>query len=176
MLHCRAGEPPVRGKIDQSSSGADSTNQLPGTSGSYSGSSNLCKGRSSISILLRIDNTIAVAYINRKGGSVCDTFTSGKDPVAVVHGEEHLIGNPAPTRSYELHCRQGVQSLARRIRLETLTQDIPDDQSPIDGPICKLTFQSGPHICQLEARPSALGNRCIHSDLLRRFMPTHLGT
>jgi len=84
------------------------------------------KGKLSISILLRINNMTAVVYINRKGGdSVPNSLTSGKDTVVVVHGEKHLIGSPVPTRSHELRCRQGVQSLTRQIRVETLTENIP---------------------------------------------------
>jgi len=46
--------------------GTDYSHQLPGNTGSYTSNSNFAQEKLSISILLRIDNMTAVAYINRE--------------------------------------------------------------------------------------------------------------
>jgi len=95
----------------------------------------------SISILLRIDNMTTVYSIHKqeREDSVSNSFTYV--PMVVVHGEKHLIGSPAPTRSHELHCKQRIQSLVQQVRVESLTKHISENQpparSPINRPICK---------------------------------------
>ena len=60
--------------------------------------------------------------------------------------------------------------MVRQVRVETITQDIPENQfsagSLVNRPVCKPSLQSTPNICQLEARPPGNGNRCIHTGLV----------
>ena len=61
------------------------------------------KEKSGISILLQLDNSTAVAYINRRGGgdSITKVVSANKGPVVMVHGEKHTPSSSAPTRSSE---------------------------------------------------------------------------
>jgi len=77
----------------------------------------------------------------KREDSVPDSFRYGKDAMVVVHGEKHLIGSPASTRSHELHCRQRIQSLARQVRVETLTEHILKNQLPARSPYQRTYLQ-----------------------------------
>jgi len=62
------------------------------------------KEKSGISIILRLDNSTAVAYIKRGGDCVTYVVTTNKGPLAVVHEEEHPPPSSAPTRCPEHNC------------------------------------------------------------------------
>jgi len=116
------------------------------TSSSYSGGSNLAKGKSSISVLLRIDNTNAVVY------SVFNTLA--KIPWAqcmernVISGTYHLQGVINSTADTE-----SKAWLDRKV-----TQDIPENQFSFESPVIVPIFPINSHECQLEARLSHNGN------------------
>ena len=63
----------------------DSPHQLPGAPGSNISHSNLYQGKSSITVLLKLNNTTAVAYINRWGDSITYVIADDKGSVAMVH-------------------------------------------------------------------------------------------
>ena len=133
------------------------------------------KEKSGISILLRLDNSTAVAYINRKGGgggggdSVTNAVTTYKGPVAVVHEEEHPPSSSAPTRSSEYDRGQGVQIMVRQVRVEAISNLIPENQpatgTTVHRPVCKQAIITAPSVCELETRPSSSGHRCVYSGL-----------
>jgi len=121
--------------------GADSAHQLPGTSGSYSGSLNLCQGK--IKHLNTVENrqhNCSSIYKQKRGDSVPNTFASGKDPVAVVHGEISLEAQHLPEVMNSIADRES-RAWLDRTEWKLLTQDIPDDQFParfpFNRPICK---------------------------------------
>ena len=64
------------------------------------------KGRQGISIMLYLDYTMTVAYINNLGGgsieSVIDPIT---EPVDVVPGKKHPNNSPPPPWEGESHSR-----------------------------------------------------------------------
>ena len=58
---------------------------LPGAPGSDISHSNLYQGKSSITVILKLDNTTTVAYINRWGDSITYAIADDKGSVAMVH-------------------------------------------------------------------------------------------
>ena len=76
------------------------------------------KEKLGITILLKLDNTTAVAYINRMGDSITYTIAANQRPVAVVYGKKYFITSTAFTRSIKFHYEQGVKDLLRQIRIK----------------------------------------------------------
>ena len=82
----------------------DSPHQLPGAPGSNISHSNLYQRESGITVLLKLDNTTAVAYINSRGDNITYAYANDKGPVAMVHGEKYFDSYSAITRNIEYHC------------------------------------------------------------------------
>jgi len=104
---------------------------LLGTSSSYSGGSNLAKGKSSVSVLLRTDNTNAVVY------SVFNTLAkilwAQCMEKNVISGTYHLQGVINSTADSE--------SKAWLDRSEwKITQDIPENQFSFESPVIVPIF------------------------------------
>ena len=127
------------------------------------------KAKLGISILLQIDNSTGVAYINRRGDSITKVVSANKGPMVMVHGGEHPPSSPAPTRSPEHKCRRGVQNLVKQVQVEAFSNPIPENQSlagsTVHRPVCKQALITTPSICELEARPSGTGHRRLYSGL-----------
>ena len=66
------------------------------------------KHRSNIMILLRIDNTTVVAYINNLGGTVSSDLVHLTRKLNVVPGEEHTYNSTVPSWIPEHDRRCGV--------------------------------------------------------------------
>ena len=64
-------------------------------------------------MLLKMDDTTAVAYTTEKGDSITYAITNDRGPVAMVHGEKYLNSCSALTRSVEYHDQQGVKNLVK---------------------------------------------------------------
>ena len=54
--------------------------------------------------LQTVDNTTAVAYINRRGEDITYAYANDKGPVATVRGEKYFDSYSALTRNIEYHC------------------------------------------------------------------------
>ena len=126
------------------------------------------KGQSRLNILLRIDNTTAVAYINHLGGgggSLERASQSDKESVDVVPGEEHTHHSPTPPGDPEYRRRRRVTVTDRQDGLETVTKYIPQDTANIwstgSGSLCDPPVCSVPTLLQLAARSICRSNRCI---------------
>ena len=101
-------------------SGGRIPHQLPRAVGSNFSCEVICKDKCKISILLRIDNTTAVAYIIIWGYS-CSLQRVGqpdKRSVDVVSREEHTHHSSTSPRSSEFHCSCGITVADRQDRLE----------------------------------------------------------
>ena len=79
------------------------------------------KDKRGISVLLKIDNTTAVAYNYKQswGNSIQGTGLANTRPMDVVPGEEHSHPGTAPSRCAESYSRHGVKIHEGSIRLET---------------------------------------------------------
>ena len=103
------------------------------------------------------------------GDSVTNAVTTYKGPVAVVHEEEHPPSSSAPTRSSECDRGQGVQIMVRQVRVDAVSNLIPENQpatgTTVHRPVCKQAIITAPSVCELETRPSSSGHRCVYSGL-----------
>ena len=144
--------------------------QLPGTTSSHLGSSVLHKRE------IRHFNPPANRQLNSSclhqqegGNSITKVVPTNKGPVVVVHGEEYPPSCSTSTGNFEHHCRRGVQNMVRQVRVETLPNPIPGNQSSVGTsvhrPVCKQAIVSAPSICELETRPPSSGHRCLYSGL-----------
>jgi hypothetical protein len=79
-----------------------------------------------------MDNTSAVAYINKMGGGdgVPGIERHKQGILALVHGEGHLCTSIALGREVECDGRQGIQGAKGQIRLDALPVSSPKDQPP----------------------------------------------
>ena len=129
------------------------------------------KERSGITILLKIDNTTAVAYINRMGGTASPTLSQLTKNLRLWCMGRNILSQARhlPCRSIELHCRQGVEDLVRQIRMETQSNTVPENQhtsgTSLNRSVCQQAVNSAPEFCQLEARSTGNGSGCFHSGL-----------
>ena len=149
----------------------------------------ICEGKSTRGPWSHQEQTLHINYLELLAATLAiQTFAKGQSSISVplrnsITAVATKLSHLAKTlwwlwcmeknisleaQSHEL---QESQSLAGQVRVETLTQSIPENQfsvrSPVNGPVCKLALHSAPNICQLEARPSGKGNRRIHTGLSR---------
>ena len=86
-----------------------------------------------MSVLLGLDNTTAVAYINNQGeNSLQGIGRLGKEPMDVVPGAEHPHHSPTPTRCSECYSRCGASDYDRLVRLAAEPSHIRQDRGPIE--------------------------------------------
>ena len=82
--------------------------------------------------------------------------------MAVVHEVEHSSPSSAPTRNSEHHCRPGIQSMVKQVRMDAVLHHIPENQlsirSPVHRPVCEQIIITAPSIYELETRPSTSGH------------------
>ncbi|XP_065918856.1 integrase/recombinase xerD homolog [Dysidea avara] len=144
--------------------------QLPGAASSHLGSTDLCKReiRHFHPPTNRQLNSSRL-YQQEGGNSITQAVPANKGPVVVVHGEEYPPSRPAPTRNFEHDCGRGIQNLVRQVRVETLSNPIPGNQSSFGTSVhrfvCKQTVISASSICELETRSTSSGHRCLYSGL-----------
>ena len=125
------------------------------------------KQRQGISILLKIDNITAVAYINRRGGTLSPLLSQlAKDLwLWCMNRNIYLQAQHLRTREDEHRSQQGVQVLVRQIRMEALTENQCSLGPSSDGSVCEPPLNTTPNICQLETRSPGYRSRCIHVGL-----------
>ena len=133
------------------------------------------KAKTAMSILLRIDNTTAVANIN----NLCrrDSLQGISDPhkrsMDVVPGKEYSHCSSAPTRCIEYSSRYSVQANAGQDRLKVELCNIPENQQPFwapgHGPVCVQTVHPVPTLLQLATR--SLSMHWQHMHLFRTGQP-----
>ena len=114
MLHYRAEEPPVRVNQPEVLVPQEETLYLNCQEllSATLAVQTFAKKKLSISILLRINNMTAAAYINSKGGAVSPNISHMAKTMVEVHEEKNLTGSSALTGSHQPYCRQRKQNLA----------------------------------------------------------------
>ena len=127
----------------------DSPHQLPGAPGSNISHLNLYQGKSSITALLKLDYTTAVAYISQAGDSITYTIADDKGPVAMVHGIEDLVRQPR---------MKAIPS--------NLSQNQPTAGAFFNRSVCMQAISSTDNICQLEAKPINYSHKCLHTGMI----------
>ena len=129
------------------------------------------KRKTNISILLRIDNTTAVAYINHLGWvGVKGAHPPRPQFMDVVPGKEHSLNSSASPRGVKPHSRCGVSDISGSVRLEAEPIHLSEDKSPLRSnrhrSICLQANNTVCSLFQLAARSLCTGNRCISSRLV----------
>lgn len=138
------------------------THKLPRTASRDTSIENLVKNKTEMSVLLKIDNTTAIAYINNRGGNCIQGAGVPKD---VLSRKEHLYPSTKSARDNGRGGRHGMEiyegSIGLEIRLINIFEDQQDLWSTGIGPVCIQTDQSVSLLLQLAARSICRGNRCL---------------
>ena len=87
------------------------------------------KDKRGISVLLKVDNTTAVAYRQSWGNSIQDVLNTR--PMHVVPGDEHLHPGTVPSRCTAPYSRHGVDIHEGLIKLETGLTDVCEYQQTL---------------------------------------------
>ena len=144
--------------------------QLPRTTSATLATKTFAKSKTAISILLRIDNTTVVAYINNLGGTVSRELVMLTRDLWMWCLERNIhiaaVHLPGVLNTISRH---RVPGNAGQDRLEIEPCDIPGNQQPLwtssHGPICIQTVHPVPTLLQLAARSLCTGNRCLSPGL-----------
>ena len=127
------------------------------------------KERSGIIILLKLDNTTAVVYINRMGGTVSPVLSHLTKDLWLLCMEKSITCSTL-TRSIEFHCQQGMETKINSSEWKlspALFQRLTCSWATFNRPVCKQTVSSTASFHQLEARPPGNSQRCLHSGLVQ---------
>ena len=128
------------------------------------------KSHRGVTVLLQLDNSTAVAYINNLGGhSIPCPHHHGQITLAVGSGQRHNALSKTHSRSAEHYSRPGIQSGEGQVRLDALARSVQKSQpnsGPPGGRPVLLTVDSPiATVLQLETRPTGGSNRCISTGL-----------
>ena len=124
------------------------------------------KDKRGVLVLLRLDNTTAVAYIRNHGGTLSrDTSLPDSRSVDVVPGKEHPHPSTTITRGAESHSRLGIKIHERSVGLEAGPTNLSENRRVLwptrSGPICIQANQLVMSLLQLAARSICRSNRCL---------------
>ena len=116
-------------------------------------------------MLMKIENTTAVAYFNNQGGTV------SKELISLTQAGTYGCGAWGGIFTFKLSTylpgvmNQAVEVHQGHIELEPRPLNLPKNQQTLwgtgSGHICFQTHQSVPLLLQLAARSICRGNRCI---------------
>ena len=95
------------------------------------------KGEQDITIHLKMDNTTAIAYLNKFGGTLSPTNETVLD---MVPGQEYKPTSHPSFRHPEHNGRRGISGDEGQDRLDALSSCLPGYQSP------NRTTSSGPNL------------------------------
>ena len=129
------------------------------------------KNRASIQVKLLMDNTTAIAYINRMGGGLfpCASQSSFRD-LAMVPPERDLPHSTSHPRHLQQCSRQGIQSRQRFIRLEIGLHSLCSPQwalGSLRGRFVRdTTYKSASQVCKLATGSRGRSDRRFCSGLV----------
>ena len=121
-------------------------------------------------VLLLLDNTTAVSYINHLGGYSIppgDTFSEGS--MVMVPETEYLIEGTTSPRKGECYSGQRVQSNEGQIRLDVEPSSVQQGTVSTgngDRPVCISSDLPATTVLQLETGPTSNSDRCIPTGLV----------
>lgn len=128
------------------------------------------KSLSNAHVLIQMDNTSAIAYVNKMGGSQAGCVRQTCSfPMGVVPREEDHSSSGAHSRSTECHSRCRVSSKTRCSGLEARFRSVQGSESQFRSLYCRPFCQQEQHtvgeILQLSARSLSRAVRCPGSAL-----------
>ena len=122
------------------------------------------KGRKNIQVLLRMDNTTAIAYINRH--KVSDPIPDSLRSLALVPPAGDNPVSSTPAGHAELHSGRRVQDTTVVSGVDAgevnLSHCHTDPGLMLSGPLCHSPQQPPGEVNQLAPRPVCDGNRCLY--------------
>ena len=127
------------------------------------------KNNREVSVLLKIDNMAAVAYINNEGGTVSKELVSltRKLWMWCLEKNIHIQAQHLPGHESNSRCR--IETNERSVGLEIGSTGVPEDQQCLrttgSGSLCIPTDQSVLLLLQLAARSISRGHGCILPEL-----------
>ena len=129
------------------------------------------KDKSGISVILKMDNTTAVAYINRRGGTVSPVLSHLAKDLWLWCTERNILIQAQHLPGSMNSIADRVQSPPRQVGLEAGPYHFQEDPSSpgasIHRSICKSPVSSATIIRQLETRPTSHRNRCLLHGLVQ---------
>ena len=142
--------------------GEESPHQLPGATSATLVVKCFAKDQRGLTILLKMDNTTAIAYINRRGGTISPELNYLAKDLWLWCLERETY--PSLPSTFQASRIQG------QIRLEAMPSCLSGYLSQVwttgSGPFHFTAISSTTTVCQLETRPSSDDNRCLHDGLV----------
>ena len=122
------------------------------------------KGKRNILIHLKMDNTTALTYINKFGGTVSSELNQ------LTKSLWTYAPGYSPGRHSKCHSGRGIACDEGQDRLDALSTDIhknkSDYRTTTSRPVCVPPDSPTTGLCELETRSRSNGNRrCLHSRL-----------
>ena len=161
--------PDGRTMVPQRSSNA---HQLPGTSGSNSGNSNLCQEEGECPHSLEDGQHVCPDIHQQDGwyGLTRPQSAHQRTLVLVPYQECHTSSLPPPRNSQQESGR-GIQDHERSIRLDALPGNLSEHSSTAwslrNRPVCVEADKTAPDVRELATRPRGSGDRCVLNELER---------
>ena len=129
------------------------------------------KGRLCAHVRLRMDNTSAVAYVNRLGGNtISSSVQFGSGPMGVGSQSEYFSKCRTPCRTHECYGRLAVSSLHRFEQLAVMPRSLSgldaDSRALYQGPLCRQAEYPVASVLQLEAGSDGSRCRCPSAGLV----------
>ena len=150
--------------------GAETPHKLPGVVSCLPGLQMLLQEQEKHTCPLKMDNTSAVAYINKMGGTVSSALNNINKEFWLWCMERDIsVQAQHFGRKTELDGRRGVKGSEGQIRLDALPESLPEDQSPIGTAgggstcICLKAVNPTANLRELETGPGSNGRRCLHN-------------
>ena len=146
--------------------GAKNADKLPRITGSNPSSKNLSEGPDREISVVAVGQSNSCTIYQQYGVQCPPTDRSGQSPLDVGPVQQRFTDCGVHTRGSKCCSRCQVQVHDRQDRLEASSQVVPRDQPevgiPRSQPVCISPVHPTTSLLQLEARPTGIGNECIH--------------
>jgi len=133
-------------------------------------------------ILLEMDNTTAMAYVNRRGGhSVTISVPTGLGTVVLPADPRFMGDRPSPTGSVECRSRHSFEGLQHAHRVDALEGCLSGHSTLLlcsGGRPVRVAFEpSAASLCVATSRPRCLSGGCLSTGLepVEEFHPPTSG-
>ena len=161
--------PDGRTMVPQRSSNA---HQLPGTSGSNSGNSNLCQEEGECPHSLE-DGQHVCPDLHQQDGwyGLTRPQSAHQRTLVLVPYQECHTSSLSPPRNSQRESGRGIQDHERAIRLDALPGNLSEHSSTAwslrNRPVCVEADKTASDVRELATRPRGSGDRCVLNELER---------
>ena len=128
------------------------------------------RGLNNVVVLLKMDNTTALTYINKRGGTVSSELNNlTKEFWTWCLQRKHHPPSLTPCRQDECESRRGIAVYEGQIGLDAVSKSLSSNQQQIwsNGcrSVCFTPDKSTSKVCELASRSSSNGCGCLFSEL-----------